>query len=394
MRSSSDSTKSAKFPRSDVAGVYGRRAAIARRLLSQNRSTDGKGCSALSACEPTCHLADRGRCVGAERRAVHCITNCGSGGHAARGGRVDAGWLWIGHDVVGDRSGGWLAGAAGAAYAGGAVYAGGPDYVAKTDLATHATTVFAGAPGTTGCTDGATGAASTFNGIKDLATDGTFLYSVSSCGLRKTSLATGATSAVAGTPGSVVGVAAASGLLYLTVSYYYGTVYQLDPASGALTTLASLLGCCNPSSVFGITADATYAYVLTIDYNNSGYEYGQAIQRIKLSDHAVSTLVADGTLLQSTIESVGSDLYVGAVIPGGGDGPILRRVSKADGSWSVLAGSGTGYLDGTGTDAWFATISDLASDGTNIYVSLHHLNRPRAGWAGRDLGRQDQHLPR
>ena len=266
---------------------------------------------------------------------------------------------------------------AGAAYAGGAVYAGGPDYVAKTDLATRVTTVFAGAPGTTGCTDGATGAASTFSGIKDLATDGTFLYSVSSCGLRKTSLATGATSAVAGTPGSVVGVAAANGLLYLTVSYYYGTVYQLDPASGALTTLASLRGCCNPSSVFGITADATYAYVLTIDYNNSGYEYGQAIQRIKLSDHAVSTLVADGSLLQSTIESVGSDLYVGAVIPGGGDGPILRRVSKADGSWGVVAGSGTGYLDGTGTDAWFATISDLASDGTNIYVADRDNNRVR-----------------
>ena len=85
------------------------------------------------------------------------------------------------------------------AYASGAVYIAGSDYIAKFNTSTSAVTVLAGSPGTAGCADASSGAASTFTGIFSLATDGTNLYAASRCGVRKTVIATGATSTFPGT---------------------------------------------------------------------------------------------------------------------------------------------------------------------------------------------------
>jgi hypothetical protein len=56
---------------------------------------------------------------------------------------------------------------------------------------------------------------------------------------------------------------------------------------------------------------------------------------------------------------------------------MVQRISKADGSVVDVAGVlNAGYADGTGTDAWFDTITGLATDGANLWV-VDHNNRLR-----------------
>jgi hypothetical protein len=65
------------------------------------------------------------------------------------------------------------------------------------------------------------------------------------------------------------------------------------------------------------------------------------------------------------ITSAGAYLYAGL----GVDASRLGRFAKADGTWTVVAGSGgLGTRDEAGSKAWFWTVRGIASDGTGLWV--------------------------
>lgn len=95
----------------------------------------------------------------------------------------------------------------------------------------------------------------------------------------------------------------------------------------------------------------------------------RSLWRINLSDGAQSLLASDPAMATGGLESAGDYLYAGASLPGSTSATLLRRYAKTDGSWTNVAGAGSGYVNGTGSDAWLGSVNDVASDGTNLYVA-------------------------
>src|SRR5439155_22138966 len=97
--------------------------------------------------------------------------------------------------------------------------------IRKIDITNGGVTTLAGSASTTGCTDSSTPASVRFGTAGDLTTDGTYLYMHDSCssggGLRKTAIATGATSTLLnlGWQYPIMGVTFVGGYLYITDNY-------------------------------------------------------------------------------------------------------------------------------------------------------------------------------
>ena len=261
---------------------------------------------------------------------------------------------------------------AGIVVSGGFAYVGGHDAISKVNLTTGQTTILAGQPGVTGCADGASGSATTFTDIFDLTTDGTYLYSaVWNCtAVRRTSLLTGATTTLAKTTSTgsdrprTVSMGS-DGMLYWSD---YSTVFRMDPAT---TTYTSFVGLANSTYIYGMSVDSTDVWVNTVIASKS------ALVRVSLTSATQTTVVPDTGLALGNITAVGNYIYGGAVAPKGGGAPLLRRYAKADGSFVDLAGAANGFQDGTGTDAWFSSVSGVASDGTSLYVADSSNSRVR-----------------
>jgi hypothetical protein len=245
----------------------------------------------------------------------------------------------------------------------GVVVSGGTAYVLDTG-ALRTVNLSTGAVGTL-ATTGDTGSR--------IATDGTDIYSTyndfcSYTVLLKTSIATGATSTLAsgGFGDLTVGP---DGDIYATSKGTCGgqsdgsvgdnSVYQIDPSTGAVTTWAA------PASVesfFGIAEDSTDLW-LTGQDTSSGHT--RLLMKIPFSDPSAAVTVATGDVPKLALLSAGSYLYAGNF-----GGTQLRRYSKADGSWMSVAGTlNPGYQDGTAGNAWFASISEIATDGQSLYVA-------------------------
>jgi hypothetical protein len=78
--------------------------------------------------------------------------------------------------------------------------------------------------------------------------------------------------------------------------------------------------------------------------------------------------------------SAGDYLYAGS------NGGEVMRIRKSDGSWDLVAGvTGGGYLDGTGSQAWFNHLWGLDTDGTNLYAVDQNNKRIRRLAAGTPL---------
>jgi RHS repeat-associated protein len=258
----------------------------------------------------------------------------------------------------------------GVAYVNGAVYIGGADAISKIDLATGRVTILGGQPGTQGCTDASTGSGATTQAIRDLTSDGHYLYSTSSCGVRRTSLDNGATSTVyaANTNNpSPQGVAVGpDGNLYVAFDNPYGNVslLQINPITGASTSVYSDAVASN--QLYGVAADATTVYF--IEYGNPVCCTTQWwLESYVPATKAHTNIAAIPALAPgSNLEAVGSTLYTAA-----SNGQALITLDKATGAASTLAGGGSAPAgqDGVGGQAGFSAITDVTSDGTRLYVT-------------------------
>jgi YD repeat-containing protein len=112
----------------------------------------------------------------------------------------------------------------------------------RVDLTTGASTLLYGKEGASGCVDSADKNAVTYSGIQSLTSDGRYYY-VGSCGIRRTDVSTGATSTVTSevTP---LAMAFRKGAIYAVTSSSPAQLVRIDPATGVLTTVASLTANC------------------------------------------------------------------------------------------------------------------------------------------------------
>ena len=163
------------------------------------------------------------------------------------------------------------------------------------------------------------------------------------------------------------------------------TVRRLDPATGAVTTVAGvapqpgtadgLAGAARLSGPAGVVADAAgNAYVA----DRASY----TIRKVVLATGAVTTLAGSAGMRGST-DGTGSaarflDPYALALDGAGGlyvaepYGQIVRRVDLATAAVTTLAGlaMAPGSSDGTGSAARFSAPSGIAADGAgNVYVA-------------------------
>lgn len=276
--------------------------------------------------------------------------------------------------------------------AGSPVITGGYLYVAvtgaikKVSLATGAVSVLTGSgtpSATYACPDSTDPALVQFPDTPDLSTDGYYLYSVSPCrpngslntyGVRRTSLATGATSLVGliGTGATFTSSIAVGGDGFIYVSQQ--DVYRMDPVSGNWTTFASA-GAWRPGP---LTADAQALYMVEWSSNDNAMRIVKITTPVVGDPGGTTTAVVTYPITDvwkpSRIVSAGKYLYaVGNARPAppACNCPAIYRYVKSSGNISdVIAGGAVGgYQDGVGVGAFFAGISGFATDGNRIYAS-------------------------
>ncbi|MDQ1745789.1 MAG: large repetitive protein, partial [Frankiaceae bacterium] len=257
---------------------------------------------------------------------------------------------------------------------GGYAYVNDTDAISKVQLSTGVTTILAGTPGDQACSDGAH---PLFWATSDMATDGTYAYTISSvCGLRRTSLTTGATTTLLSGSTLTSGFNHANGIAVGTDGNLYlafnNALWRFVPSTSTFTSLHAFPAGTypsNPGDAFGVAADSNwiYAAVTRTDYTDSSHccvVTARNIYRVSYDGATTNTVVTDPLLNGQFLESAGDYLYAATT------NGIVRRYTKADGTWRDSAGSATrGYADGVGTDAWFNSgLRDISSDGTNLYV--------------------------
>ncbi len=269
---------------------------------------------------------------------------------------------------------------------GGTVVVGGYAYVAtagairRVDMATGEATVVAGDATATGCVNATTGAAARFGTLGDMTTDGYYLYVLdTSCPfyvtVRRVSIATGATSTLYADY-DLVNVAFGPGRwLYVLKTAPGGgccstastSLVKVDPVTGAATTVVSTAMYMRS---YGLASDGQWLWTAR------GYPDYDLV-RIDPASGALTTVATGATT--GGLASAGDYLY-------GSFGTGIRRYTKATGAYVDVAGtSGAGLADGTGTDAWFAGISGLASDGTSLWAADSANRRLRHVVAAPDL---------
>jgi len=192
-----------------------------------------------------------------------------------------------------------------------ALYVAGPDYVSRTTL-TGAVVTIAGLPGTSGCLDGPAGTAR-FSRATAIAADSQFVYTSSSCGLRKTSIADLSTTTVSTTVALRSMVAPGDGYVYAVLDYQ--SIYRVDVATGVLTPWASVPGGCGGGALYGITSDGTSIFVVEEELNCSGYESGRVLWKVSLATGATAAVVEDPRLATTALLAQGGFVYVRMDIP-------------------------------------------------------------------------------
>lgn len=254
----------------------------------------------------------------------------------------------------------------GVAIVGGYGYVGTTGAIRKVNLTTGEVTTFTGHATSTGCTISSDPTQTRFFSTSHLSTDGSNLYLAepSCAGIRRLSLASGAASTFSGFSSSSAYALtyAPDGYLYVTTgshAAYSNSVVRVDLAADSSTVFATLEG-----DAYGIASDGSYLWVAVEPTTGD-----RLIKRISLSDGTATTIATSPTAIRS-VASAGGFIYAGF---SGGNG--LARIAKDTGEWINVAGnSAAGYLDGTGSEAWFSSLKGIASDGTNLWIA-DGLNR-------------------
>ena len=190
-----------------------------------------------------------------------------------------------------------------------------------------------------------------FSSPRGITTDGTFLY-VADTGnhtVRKITIATGAVTTLAGSPGSI---GSADGI---------GAAARFD-------------------SLTGITTDGTNVYVADTKNN--------AIRKIVIATGQVTTLAGqagtfgsdDGIATRARftgphgVVTDGTNVFVADTFS-----QTIRKIVIATGVVTTIAGipGVTGKVDGLGRNATFSRPSNLTNDGTYLYVSDLHNSAVR-----------------
>lgn len=250
--------------------------------------------------------------------------------------------------------------------------------IRKVDTTTGAVTTVAGDPTATGCVVSTTATLVRFSTFWSLASDGTYLYSVGSCGLRRTRISTGATDAWASTITSPSQVAVAGTNLYVTS----GTTLYKVTNKGVASPFAALAGNGEAIAYDGSTSSLWVAF-------QNWTTYAKGFQKVSLSGVASPPLaLAPDNFSISALTAIGGTLYgpgraweLGSAVH-----PILRAYNSADGSFVEIAGNGaSGYQDGTSTEAWFGNVGGLANDGTRLFIADTSNFRLRRAVAGTPL---------
>ncbi len=150
----------------------------------------------------------------------------------------------------------------------------------------------------------------------------------------------------------------------ITDNNYEVTTFAGSGSSGSTDGAATSARFSNP---WGITTDGTNLYVA--DYSN------HRIRKIVISTGVVSTLAgsssgfADGTGTSAKFNSPfgittdGTNLYVVDR-----SNHKIRKIVISSGAVTTLAGSSSGFADGTGTSARFSSPDGISTDGANLYV--------------------------
>ena len=234
-------------------------------------------------------------------------------------------------------------------------------YLRKVSLSTGVVSTVAGT-GTPGYGDSVNPATASVNGSGPMADDGTFLYFTNTCGgyseyscLRKMSLATGAVSTMAqqstNPPYSAL-VIGPGGALYGSTGSTVERIDTVNNTSAVAVTISS-------GSIASMTADSSYLW-LAVSGGSS------AVVRADATTGATTGFAAGaGQSAYGPITSMGSYLYVMS-------GYRVVQFTKATGATVVLAGqtsSSPGFVDGTGSQAWFGYVAGLESDGTALWVT-------------------------
>jgi sugar lactone lactonase YvrE len=231
------------------------------------------------------------------------------------------------------------------------------------------------------------GTAAKFNLPAGIAADGRGNLYVADAGnhrIRKIVIATGEVTTLAGDGtadyadgtgtaaqfNQPTGIALYGGNLYVADSCNY-RIRKIVIASGAVTTLA---GTGSLSALYPerITVDGSGNLYVTESFSSNRY-----IRKIDASG-VITNLAgsgsgyADGTGTAAKFnQPTGIALYGGNLYVADANNNRIREIVIASGAVTTLAGDGTeGYADGTGTAAKFNGPWDVAADGTgNLYVA-------------------------
>ncbi len=284
----------------------------------------------------------------------------------------------------------------------------GNDRIRRVVIATGAVTTLAG--DSHGSADG-TGAAAAFSAPSGIASDGAgnlYIADTRNHTIRKTVIATGAVTTIAGTAGvqgSADGTGAAAtfnrpqgiagdgaGNLYVA-DYGNNTIRKLVIATGAVTTLAGTAGMRGFDDGTGAAARLDHPQGLLSDGSGSLYvadTENSTIRRIVIATGAVTTIA--GTANNTDITDgtgAAARFYYPAGIARDGAGnlyvadegsSIIRRIAIASSAVTTVAGTGVmqGTSDGTAGAARFRFPRGVASDGAgNLYVTDTYNNAIR-----------------
>lgn len=277
-------------------------------------------------------------------------------------------------------------------------FVGTADTIMKINVSTKASSIVAGSIGHPDRVDGVSGSTSRVASPTDLVTDGHDVFFIQGGVLRRMAIATGAVSTF-----SAMNMSFAS-YSHLTIGpdgWLYalsGAVYRINPVTGESSLFASPNGpSCGGADTLGLTADSTTLYLATDDLNCGGYPGKPYVQAFALNTGAFvrNYLIAADTRLINwasggvAITSVGSQLILAyAGYNGLSYGPNycwpvqVFSVEKATGNSSVIAGAdplphginttlGCDFpdQDGVGAQAQFAAVSQIASNGINLYLA-------------------------
>lgn len=268
--------------------------------------------------------------------------------------------------------------------------------IRKIVIATGAVTTLAGSPMASGSADG-TGSAARFNYPYGITTDGTNLYvaDTSNHTIRMIVIATGAVTTLAGSAGSFGstdgtgtaarfqnphGITTDGTNLYIANSGNH-TIRKIVIATGVVTTLAGDPITADSTDGIGTAARFNYPYGITTDGTNLYVVDGSnhTIRKIVIATTAVTTLAGSALVTGATdgtgsaarfnypygITTDGTNLYITDK-----NNHTIRKLVIATRLVTTIAGAGyTGYGDGTGTAAVFASPHGITTDGTNLIVT-------------------------